>query len=173
MFSTMMQTSTACRVAHAAPDRMTNEGNRYFGRDLVYFRDVQYRDSSKLTALANLHARYGTASTPWFSWIVQQSRLAPGRGCARGRMWSGLALGAGVARRVGGSGAHSDRSLGGDGQAKRSIGCVRASVRSTARWVNVQSLPFADDSFDVVVVYDMLYHVPFRRWPSQSATAAP
>ncbi len=61
--------------------------------DLAYFRDVQYRDSSKLAARANLHERYSSTTVPWHTWVVQQVEWAPGArvlevGCGPGWLWA-------------------------------------------------------------------------------------
>jgi SAM-dependent methyltransferase len=138
---------------------MSSEPNRFFGRDVAYFRDVQYRDSSKLTARANLHARYGTASTPWFSWVVRQITWSRDGvvlevGCGPGWLWEQArhALSAELQLTL------TDLSDGMVGEAveraRASFGAVDGAV------VNAQSLPFTGSSFDVVVANHMLYHVP-------------
>ena len=71
---------------------VTDEPSVPSGRSVAYLRDVQYRDSSKLTARANLHSRYGTASTPWFAWVVQQiewrrDAVVLEVGCGPGWIW--------------------------------------------------------------------------------------
>ncbi len=138
---------------------MTTEPNRFFGRSAEYFREVQYRDSGKLTARANLHARYGTAATPWFSWVVQQ--IAWSRdgvvlevGCGPGWLWEQArhALSADLQLTL------TDLSDGMVGEAveraRASFGAVDGAV------VNAQCLPFDEGSFDVAVANHMLYHVP-------------
>jgi SAM-dependent methyltransferase len=138
---------------------VTNERDRFNECDLEYFREVQYRDSSKLTARANLHSRYGTASTPWFSWVVQQLKWSRDGvvlevGCGPGWLWEHArhALSADLQLTL------TDLSDGMVGEAveraRASFGAVDGVV------VNAQSLPFDAKCFDVVVANHMLYHVP-------------
>jgi SAM-dependent methyltransferase len=138
---------------------VTDEPSAPSGRSVAYFRDVQYRDSSKLTARANLHSRYGTASTPWFSWVVQQiewrrDAVVLEVGCGPGWIWE-------QARHGVPGDLHlmlTDLSIGMVGEAvdrtRASFGDVDGAV------VNAQCLPFDDQTFDVAVANHMLYHVP-------------
>jgi SAM-dependent methyltransferase len=120
---------------------------------------VQYHDSSKLTARANLHSRYGTASTPWFSWIVQQTgwlrdAVVLEVGCGPGWIWEQARHGVPGDLQL----VLTDLSIGMVNEAvqrtRASFGDVDGAV------VNAQCLPFGDQTFDVVVANHMLYHVP-------------
>jgi 2-polyprenyl-3-methyl-5-hydroxy-6-metoxy-1,4-benzoquinol methylase len=155
---------------------VTDETDRFISRDVAYFRDVQYRDSTKLTARANLHTRYGTASTPWYSWVVQQITWSRDGtvldvGCGPGWIWEQArhALSADLQLTL------TDLSPGmvaeAVDRARANFGAVDGAV------VNAQFLPFTESSFDVVVANHMLYHVPIwsgpsRNWRGSSAKTA-
>ena len=58
-----------------------------------YLRDTQYRDPSRLTARADLHAKYGTADVRWFPWMAGQigwpsEGVILEVGCGPGWLWS-------------------------------------------------------------------------------------
>ena len=66
---------------------------RFAGGDQAYLRDEQYRDPSRLTARANLHERYGTATEPWPAWVAARIDLQAGAdvldvGCGPGFLWA-------------------------------------------------------------------------------------
>jgi hypothetical protein len=66
----------------------------FAGGDQRYLGDIQYVDSTKLAARANLHVRYGRAD--WFPWWARQVPWPePGRAGVRGRL-SVLEAGGGV-----------------------------------------------------------------------------
>lgn len=134
---------------------------KFAGGDQEYLRDVQYRDPSRLTARADLHARYGTAAVPWFSWVAAQIRW-PERaevlevGCGPGWLWAeaGGALPAGLRVTV------TDLS---PGMVAAAAERVRASPHLElvdASEVDAQALPFVPASFDITIANHMLYHVP-------------
>jgi hypothetical protein len=56
----------------AADDRAAGSRDKFTGGDQQYLRDVQYSDPAKLTARANLHIRYGTATVAWFPWVAAE-----------------------------------------------------------------------------------------------------
>jgi SAM-dependent methyltransferase len=129
--------------------------------DQEYLREVQYRNPDKLTARANLHAKYGTAATAWFPWLVAQITWpSDGNvldvGCGPGWMWEQASrdLPASLRLTLTDLSAAMVRSA-----AQRARGLRRfASVE--AREGDAQELPFPDETFDVVVANHMLYHVP-------------
>jgi SAM-dependent methyltransferase len=129
--------------------------------DQEYLREVQYRTPDKLTARANLHAKYGTAATAWFPWLVAQITWPSNGnvldvGCGPGWMWEQASrdLPAGLRLTLSDLSPAMVRSA-----AQRARGLSRfASVE--AREGDAQELPFPDETFDVVVANHMLYHVP-------------
>jgi ubiquinone/menaquinone biosynthesis C-methylase UbiE len=119
----------------------------------------QYANSRKLAARARLWSEYTVAETPWFDWLAARIPLKAGDrvleiGCGPGWFWvtaagtmpTGLAL------------TLTDLSPGMvDEAVARCTPLPFASVRG--RQCDATALPFADDSFDVVIAMHMLYHV--------------
>ena len=110
---------------------MTDERNRFFGRDLAYFRDVQYRDSSKLTARANLHALrdrlHAVVLVDRPADRVARDAVVLKVGCGPGWLWEQARHGVSADLEL----TLTDLSVGMVGEAVNAS--VRASVRSTAR----------------------------------------
>jgi SAM-dependent methyltransferase len=140
---------------------MTAARDPFVGGDQAYLRDVQYRDPGNLTARANLHIRYGTASVPWFDWLVSQIDWpTEGEvlevGCGPGWLWAEAARSLPPGLRL----TLTDLSPGMVAEAHERVGSLDRYAALHARPADAQALPFADDSFDVVVANHMLYHVP-------------
>lgn len=126
-----------------------------------YLATRQYRDASNLNARAALHARFGTNQYPWFRWVFDQLLgVAPDNarvlevGAGPGGLWrenlDRLPAGWHVTL--------TDLSEG-------MVTHQRATISSPAfdfAQADVEALPFADASFDVVVANHMLYHAPDR-----------
>lgn len=135
--------------------------SRFAGGDQAYLRDEQYRDVSRLTARADLHARYGTADVPWFEWMRARIDLVAGArvldaGCGAGWLWAKSAgpVPAGVALTL------CDLS---PGMVDEAVGRASAGSRFASvdgRPADVQTMPFAPGAFDRVVANHMLYHLP-------------
>jgi SAM-dependent methyltransferase len=136
----------------------------FAGGDQAYLRDVQYRDSTRLAARASLHVKYGTAPIAWFPWVASQIGW-PVRarvldvGCGAGWLWteasahlpSGLYL------------TLTDLSSGMVAEAVARVGGVGRHRQVDGGVADAQALPFAADSFDILVANHMLYHVPDPR----------
>jgi ubiquinone/menaquinone biosynthesis C-methylase UbiE len=135
--------------------------DRFVGRDQEYLRDVQYRDPAKLTARADLHTKYGTATVGWFGWVLAQIDWPTAAdvlevGCGPGWLWAeetadlpgGLRLTL-IDLSPGMVAVAADRA-----RSTSRIAVVEARV------ADAQELPFDDDAFDVVIANHMLYHVP-------------
>jgi SAM-dependent methyltransferase len=149
------------------PDAAHHRAGReaFAGGDQAYLRDVQYADSTKLTARANLHVKYGRAT--WFPWWAEQVPWpVPGDGssldvlevgCGAGWVWAEgtdqmpadhIAL------------TLTDLSPGMVEEAVTRVSGLGRFAAVTGRTADAQEVPFADDSFDVVCSNHMLYHLP-------------
>ena len=130
------------------------------GVDLHYLRDVQYKDPAKLTARADLHARYGTAPVSWFPWVrAQIDWPEPGDvlevGCGPGWLWADAEEDLPVGLRL----TLTDLSPGMVETARRRVGSSPAIELVEAQVANAQELPFDDEAFDVVIANHMPYHL--------------
>jgi SAM-dependent methyltransferase len=118
----------------------------------------QYATDANLRARINLHQRFSTAKEDWHRWLFERVAPAPGArilevGCGPAEFWKRnldrieptwqLTL--------------TDLSPG-------MIDAAREVLGDRAEYLvaDAQALPFADESFEVVLASHMLYHVPDR-----------
>jgi len=118
----------------------------------------QYRDDSNLQARIALHSRFSTNPEGWTRWLFDRVAPTPGArvlevGCGPAGLWA----------------ENLDRldpswSLTLTDSSPGMIDAARAALGDRADYVvaDVQELPFADESYDVVLANHMLYHVPDR-----------
>jgi len=137
------------------------ERSKFAGGDQAYLRDEQYRDSSRLGRRADLHARYSTATEPWFDFVVDRVALDSGShvldtGCGPAWLWelNHREIPPGV--RI----VLSDLSAGMVGEAVARVISTGQFERVDGRAADLQSLPFEDGRFDRIVANHMLYHLP-------------
>jgi SAM-dependent methyltransferase len=121
-----------------------------------YLRNVQYAQPDNLNARLRLHAKYSTSPIRWFEWLHQQFswsgvREALDVGCGTGLFWSTLPFPLEEVRLVLADISRSMIEL-------ATVAADQRVARVHAVEASVQSLPFEDSSFDVVVANHMLYH---------------
>jgi SAM-dependent methyltransferase len=135
-----------------------NDRSAFAGGDQQYLREVQYGSGAKLDVRASLHHRFGTSPEPFpafeaafVAWSDALDVLECG--CGTGRFWDTPSLPRTMRLTL------TDLS---DGMVSEALLRTQRHgfERVEARSCDVQHLPFADASFDVVIANHMLYHVP-------------
>lgn len=124
-----------------------------------YLLNEQYKTGGNLSARAELHQRYSSASVSWPEWVFAQLAFESGSlilecGCGPGWLWrhnlKAIPPGCHITL--------TDLSRGMLTEAEAALKDSSYSFRFDT--ADIQKLPFANDSFDVVVANHMLYHVP-------------
>ena len=133
--------------------------DKFTGGDQSYLRQAQYRDPSRLTARADLHAKYGTAELRWFPWMANQIDWPTDGdilevGCGPGWLWSENATQLPSGLRL----TLTDLSAGMVDVALDRVSRVFATTAGCE--ADAQRLPFGRRRFDVVIANHMIYHVP-------------
>ena len=117
----------------------------------------QYQTANHLNTRINIHAKYSTNKEPFGDWIVSHYTIPSGAkvlelGCGTGSMWQDhLHL---VAD---GELVLTDFSA---GMLETARSNLPAQSNLSFQVVDIQDIPYPDDSFDVVIANMMLYHVP-------------
>ena len=130
--------------------------------DPHYLKTEQYRDETNLNARLELHRRFSTNPYGWFPWIFDtlESLPSPARvlelGCGPGYLWVEC-----IDRVPGGwSITLSDLSGGMLDAAWRNLVVTGRAFKFEQ--IDAQSIPYPDETFDIVIANHMLYHVPDR-----------
>jgi SAM-dependent methyltransferase len=129
------------------------------GTDRAFLLERQYRTAENLATRIALHERFSTSPEPFPRWVFDRLPLESATdvlevGCGNGNLWHanrdrvppGLRL------------TLTDFSEGMIDEARGRLGDV-----ATYRVADVQELPFANASFDLVIANHMLYHVRVPR----------
>ena len=117
----------------------------------------QYGTSDKLNTRISIHDKYSTNKQGFGNWISEHYRIPEGAsvlelGCGTGDMWKGKHdLISRCSRLV-----LSDFSEGMVNKTKETL-AAESSIEYLA--VDIQSIPFPDHTFDIVIANMMLYHV--------------
>jgi len=141
----------------AADPPLLHDDNLFAARDVTYLREIQYATIDKLSARILLHSKYSVSKIDWFTWLRSQIEWSAFEsvlevGCGTGILWSTLP-----------SSAHERLRL---VLADLSPSMVESSIKQihprlsnvTGLVANVQTLPFENASFDLVIANQMLYH---------------
>ena len=120
--------------------------------------EMQYQTAKNLNTRISIHDKYSTNHQPFGDWIMSHYALKPGcrileLGCGTGDMWKGKLS-------LLDEGSHltlTDFSSGMLETAKKNI---ESSTLVDFKVVDIQAIPYEDDTFDVVIANMMLYHVP-------------
>ena len=118
----------------------------------------QYANAGNLNTRISIHQKYSTNKMGFGNWIFSNYKISQGMsvlelGCGTGDMWKGqedlIDSCAGLVL--------SDFSEGMLENAKANLG---EKPGLEYRVIDIQNIPFDDESFDVVIANMMLYHVP-------------
>ena len=118
----------------------------------------QYGTADKLNTRISIHAKYSVNKQGFGNWITEHYRFPEHAsvlelGCGTGDMWKGKRdLAARCGRLI-----LSDFSAGMLEQAKETL---KDMSGIEYRVVDIQAIPYPDQSFDAVIANMMLYHVP-------------
>lgn len=120
--------------------------------------EKQYQTAQNLNTRISIHEKYSVNKQPFGEWIVSHYEIGPEYqilelGCGTGSMWADKLDWLH-------DGAHltlTDFSAGMIEIAQKNVG---NHPQVDYRVVDIQSIPFEDDFFDMVIANMMLYHVP-------------
>ena len=118
----------------------------------------QYANAGNLNTRISIHQKYSTNKMGFGNWIFSNYKITKGMkvlelGCGTGDMWKGHEDLIKACDRL----VLSDFSEGMLENAKANLG---DSAGLEYRVIDIQNIPFEDESFDVVIANMMLYHVP-------------
>lgn len=118
----------------------------------------QYKDSGNLTTRISIHDKYSTNKTGFGNWIFSNYRIEDSMkilelGCGTGSMWKGREDLIKRTEKI----VLSDFSEGMVEQTKNTIG---QHPNVEYKIIDIQDIPYEDNSFDIVIANMMLYHVP-------------
>ena len=118
----------------------------------------QYATANNLNTRISIHDKYSTNKRGFGNWIVSKYRIDKGAsvlelGCGTGDMWKGRESLISTCSRL----ILSDFSDGMVATTKETVGNYD---NIEYKVLDIQQIPYKDDSFDVVIANMMLYHVP-------------
>ncbi len=118
----------------------------------------QYENADNLNTRISIHEKYSTNKMGFGNWIFSQYEIDDGSkllelGCGAGDMWKCQHDAVAKCAKL----ILSDFS---EGMVQRTKENLRAYENIEYRVVDIQEIPFDNNSFDIVIANMMLYHVP-------------
>lgn len=118
----------------------------------------QYKNSANLNTRISIHSKYSTNKMGFGNWIVSNYEIKKGMrilelGCGTGDMWKEHIELLDIASEL----VLTDFSSGMLQSAKEMLG---ENEHISYEIVDIQNIPYEDNSFDIVIANMMLYHVP-------------
>ena len=130
--------------------------------DQQYLTTDQYKDAGNLDARLVIHKRFSTNPYGWFNWIFDTLAQFPAGanilelGSGSGALWANIADKIPATWNI----TLSDLSQGMLDAAWRNL--VVTGRNFKFEQIDAQSIPYKDETFDIVIANHMLYHVPDR-----------
>jgi ubiquinone/menaquinone biosynthesis C-methylase UbiE len=131
--------------------------------DPQYLKTEQYKDASNLNARVEIHRRFSTNAYGWNRWVFDALETLPQQarvlelGCGPAYLWAENADRIPAGWNI----TLSDLSDGMLDEARKNVS--RSGHSFEFKQIDAQqSIPFDDETFDVVIANHMLYHVPDR-----------
>ena len=130
--------------------------------DPSYLKNDQYRDASRLDARVLLHERFSTNPQGWYQWVFDSLAELPLNarvlelGCGPGYLWRDCR------QRIpsGWSITLSDLTEGMRLAAWRNLVVTGRAFKYEQ--IDAQSIPYPDETFEIIIANHMLYHIPDR-----------
>lgn len=118
----------------------------------------QYKTASNLNTRISIHDKYSTNKMGFGNWIFSNYKIEKGMrvlelGCGTGNMWVGRDSEIASCSEL----VLSDFSEGMINTARENLHMYH---NITYKTIDIQDIPFEDNSFDIVIANMMLYHVP-------------
>jgi ubiquinone/menaquinone biosynthesis C-methylase UbiE len=130
--------------------------------DQQYLTTDQYKDASNLDARLEIHKRFSTNPYGWFNWVFDTLVKLPKNanvlelGSGSGALWTNIADRIPANWNI----TLSDLSPGMLDAAWRNL--VVTGRNFKFEQIDAQSIPYKDETFDIIIANHMIYHVPDR-----------
>jgi ubiquinone/menaquinone biosynthesis C-methylase UbiE len=130
--------------------------------DQQYLTTDQYKDASNLDARLEIHKRFSTNPYGWFNWVFDTLATLPKDanvlelGSGSGALWLNITDRIPVDWKI----TLSDLSQGMLDAAWRNL--VVTGRNFKFEQIDAQSIPYKDETFDIVIANHIIYHIPDR-----------